>query len=55
MNAGDLDDNDIERWRTLIVTTGAVQWIEDMISRPGRVGARRSSTIFGSTTRCGPR
>jgi geranylgeranyl diphosphate synthase type I len=32
MNSGDLDDNAIERWRTLIVTTGAVQRIEDMIS-----------------------
>jgi geranylgeranyl diphosphate synthase type I len=32
MNTGDLDDNAIERWRTLIVTTGAVQRIEDMIS-----------------------
>jgi geranylgeranyl diphosphate synthase type I len=32
MNTADLDDNAIERWRTLIVTTGAVQRIEDMIS-----------------------
>jgi geranylgeranyl diphosphate synthase type I len=32
MNTGDLDDKAIERWRTLIVTTGAVQRIEDMIS-----------------------
>ena len=32
MNTGDLDDNALERWRTLIVTTGAVQRIEDMIS-----------------------
>jgi len=32
MNTGDLDDNAIECWRTLIVTTGAVQRIEDMIS-----------------------
>ena len=32
MNAGDLDHNGLERWRTLIVTTGAVQRIEDMIS-----------------------
>jgi geranylgeranyl diphosphate synthase, type I len=31
MNTSDLDDNAIERWRTLIVTTGAVQRIEDMI------------------------
>lgn len=31
MNAGDLDDSDIDRWRTLIVKTGAVQWIEDKI------------------------
>jgi geranylgeranyl diphosphate synthase, type I len=32
MNTGDLDDDAIDRWRTLIVTTGAVQRIEDMIS-----------------------
>jgi len=32
MNDGALDDTAIDRWRTLIVTTGAVQWIEDMIS-----------------------
>jgi len=32
MNGADLDDTAIERWRTLIVTTGAVQWIEDTIS-----------------------
>ena len=31
MNTGDLDDGAVERWRTLIVTTGAVQWIEDTI------------------------
>jgi len=32
MTAGELDDSAIERWRTLIVATGAVQWIEDAIS-----------------------
>jgi len=32
MNDGELDDPAIDRWRTLIVTTGAVQWIEDLIS-----------------------
>ncbi|WP_390887979.1 polyprenyl synthetase family protein [Candidatus Mycobacterium wuenschmannii] len=32
MNAGDLDAGAIERWRNLIVTTGAVQWIEDTIT-----------------------
>jgi geranylgeranyl diphosphate synthase, type I len=32
MNTSDLDDNAVERWRTLIVTTGAVQRIEDMIN-----------------------
>ena len=32
MNTGELDDGAIERWRTLIVTTGAVEWIEDTIS-----------------------
>jgi geranylgeranyl diphosphate synthase type I len=31
MNTGDLDDGAIDRWRRLIVTTGAVQWIEDTI------------------------
>ncbi|WP_414688908.1 polyprenyl synthetase family protein [Mycobacterium sp.] len=32
MNSGDLDDDDVERWRRLIAATGAVQWIEDMIN-----------------------
>ncbi len=32
MNTSDLDDDAINRWRTLIVTTGAVQWIENAIS-----------------------
>jgi len=32
MNTQDLDDSAIERWRDLIVATGAVQWIEDTIS-----------------------
>jgi geranylgeranyl diphosphate synthase, type I len=32
MNNSELDDTAIDRWRTLIVTTGAVQWIEDLIS-----------------------
>ena len=48
MNSDDLDDSAIERWRTLIVATGAVQWIEDTIERSGRVGAqgtRRASAI----------
>jgi geranylgeranyl diphosphate synthase, type I len=31
MNHGELDDTAIDRWRTLIVTTGAVQWIEGLI------------------------
>ena len=31
MNSGDLDDSAIERWRNLIVKTGAVQWIDDKI------------------------
>ena len=31
-SGGELDDSAIDRWRTLIVTTGAVQWIEDTIS-----------------------
>jgi geranylgeranyl diphosphate synthase, type I len=32
MNNGELDHTAIDRWRTLIITTGAVQWIEDLIS-----------------------
>lgn len=32
MNTDDLDDSAIDRWRTLIATTGAVQWIEDTIT-----------------------
>ena len=32
MNAEGLDDADIARWRNLIVATGAVEWIEDMIA-----------------------
>ncbi len=31
MNANHLDDDAIERWRSLIVATGAVQWIEETI------------------------
>jgi geranylgeranyl diphosphate synthase, type I len=41
MNGDDLDNSSIDRWRTLIVTTGAVQWIEDTISE--RVAAARSA------------
>ena len=37
----ELDDTAIDRWRTLIVTSGAVQWIEDMIS--DRVEAAREA------------
>ncbi len=33
MCAKDLDDNELDRWRTLIVATGAVQWIEEMIAQ----------------------
>jgi geranylgeranyl diphosphate synthase type I len=32
MNAEGLDEADIIRWRNLIVATGAVEWIEDMIA-----------------------
>lgn len=32
MNADELDAADIARWRTLIVATGAVDWIEEMIA-----------------------
>ena len=38
----------IERWRTMIVATGAVDWIEDMITE--RV-ARPRSTSTGSSRR----
>jgi geranylgeranyl diphosphate synthase, type I len=31
MNTGNLDDSSIERWRKLIIKTGAVQWIDDKI------------------------
>jgi len=31
MNTRDLDDSAIDRWRTLIVKAGAVQWIDDKI------------------------
>jgi geranylgeranyl diphosphate synthase, type I len=41
MNACDLDDTAIDRWRTLIVTTGAVRWIEDLIS--DRVASARDA------------
>ncbi len=33
MCAEDLDDAEFDRWRTLIVATGAVQWIEEMIAQ----------------------
>jgi geranylgeranyl diphosphate synthase, type I len=32
MRAKDLNDDDFDRWRTLIVATGAVQFIEEMIA-----------------------
>jgi geranylgeranyl diphosphate synthase type I len=41
MNDGELDDTAIDRWRTLIVTTGAVQWIEDLIG--DRVASARDA------------
>ena len=31
MNTRYLDDSAIDRWRTLIVKSGAVQWIDDKI------------------------
>lgn len=40
MNSGDLDDGAIERWRALIVETGAVEWIEARIDE--RVSAALS-------------
>ena len=32
INLNQLDDADVERWRTMIVATGAVDWIEDLIA-----------------------
>ena len=32
MSSDDIDDDAIARWRSLIVATGAVQWIEEMIA-----------------------
>jgi geranylgeranyl diphosphate synthase, type I len=31
MSADDLDADDVSRWRDLIATTGAVEWIEKLI------------------------
>jgi geranylgeranyl diphosphate synthase type I len=39
MNTRDLDDRAIDRWRKLIVKTGAVQWIDD------KIGDRVASAI----------
>ena len=39
MSCDEIDDAAIARWRTLIVATGAVQWIEEMIAE--RVAAAR--------------
>jgi geranylgeranyl diphosphate synthase, type I len=41
MTSEQLDDTAIDRWRTLILTTGAVQWVEDRISE--RVEAARKA------------
>ena len=54
MSSDDIDDAAITRWRTLIVATGAVEWIEDMIAE--RVALARDhvhDTV--STRRCGRR
>jgi geranylgeranyl diphosphate synthase type I len=32
MNSDDIDDSALDRWRALIVATGAVQWVEEMIT-----------------------
>jgi geranylgeranyl diphosphate synthase type I len=40
MNSDDIDDGALERWRALIVATGAVQWVEEMIA--GRVESARN-------------
>jgi geranylgeranyl diphosphate synthase, type I len=41
VNSDALDDAAVERWKAVIFATGAVQWIEDMISR--RVVAARKA------------
>jgi geranylgeranyl diphosphate synthase, type I len=41
VNSAVLDDAAVERWKEVIFATGAVQWIEDMISR--RVVAARKA------------
>jgi geranylgeranyl diphosphate synthase type I len=41
VNRDDLDDVTLDRWRALILTTGAVEWIEDLITE--RVAAARDS------------
>ncbi|BBY07774.1 polyprenyl synthetase [Mycobacterium noviomagense] len=32
MNSDDIDDSALDHWRALIVATGAVQWVEEMIT-----------------------
>ena len=43
MNADHLDEADVERWRTMIVATGAVEWIEELITE--RVAHRDGSRL----------
>ncbi len=40
MNSDELDDDAVQRWRAIIVETGAVQWIEEMIT--DRVASARN-------------
>ncbi len=40
MNRDELDDSAMRQWRSLIVTTGAVEWIEEMIT--SRVASARN-------------
>src|SRR5208337_3125116 len=52
MNTEDLDDAALQRWRTLIVATGAVERIEEMISH--RVTSSRNrleSVAIGESVR----
>jgi geranylgeranyl diphosphate synthase type I len=40
MNSDELDDDEVRRWRALIIETGAVEWIEKMIT--DRVASARN-------------
>ncbi len=53
MHGDELDDDAVQRWRALIVETGAVEWIEEMIT--DRVASARkelSDTRIDESVRC---